>query len=77
MGKKYPPVLSTCELNIHMQVSDPFYIGPRRRDRRLGIVGPEITRVAAHQCLLHVGIGPLPEPVQALCNLNRPCGRAQ
>ena len=77
MDKKYPLVLSTCELNIHLPVSDPFCLGPRRRDRRPGIVGPEMARVAAHQRLLHVGIGPLSESVQAPCNLNRPCGRAQ
>jgi hypothetical protein len=31
MGKKYPLVRSTCKLNIHLPVSDPFCLGPRRR----------------------------------------------
>ena len=76
-GKKYPAEISICSYNIHPPALRPFSLCPRRRDRRPGIVGPVMAWITAHELPFYVGIGPLPEPVQAPCNLNRPSGRAQ
>lgn len=47
------------------------FFRPHRRQDRVGIVGPEVARVAAQEFLLCAGIGALPEAVEVLGDLDR------